>query len=99
MPRWTQFFLNSLRKSDPFLKGLGLAVVAFYKQAFSPVFGGNCRFYPSCSCYAEQAFSEYDFVEATKLIVFRLCKCHPFGASGYDPLPHAHVNASSRCKG
>ena len=46
-----------------------------------------CRFYPSCSDYAVQAFSRVGFFNAGALMIRRLAKCHPFCEGGYDPLP------------
>jgi putative membrane protein insertion efficiency factor len=50
-------------------------------------FGPCCRFVPSCSEYAEQAFMRRGIWTGSWLTVGRLCRCHPFGASGYDPVP------------
>lgn len=92
MQHWTGYFFNSLKKSNLFFKNLGVIGIVFYRQTLSPILGGNCRFYPSCSCYAEQALRTFDFAPALKLIGARLCKCHPLGrSSGYDPLPQREV--------
>ncbi len=47
----------------------------------------SCRFYPTCSNYAIEAYENYNFFKATKLMIKRLLKCRPFGKYGYDPLP------------
>ena len=64
-----------------------ILTVNFYRILLSPLFGPNCRFYPSCSEYALLALKEYSIGKALWLISKRLLKCHPFGCSGYDPLP------------
>lgn len=62
-------------------------LVSLYRVAFSPFFGGACRFHPSCSCYAEDALKKFNFFYAIKLILIRLISCRPGGRSGYDPVP------------
>ncbi|MGD9793389.1 MAG: membrane protein insertion efficiency factor YidD [Acidimicrobiia bacterium] len=47
-----------------------------------------CRFVPSCSQYALEAFEERGALVGTALSVRRLCRCHPWGGHGYDPVPH-----------
>ncbi|MCX7823738.1 MAG: membrane protein insertion efficiency factor YidD [Syntrophobacterales bacterium] len=62
-----------------------------YRIILSPVLGsrGVCRFYPSCSEYALQAFLRYGFLKGLMLSVFRLMRCHPWHPGGYDPLPES----------
>ena len=45
-----------------------------------------CRFYPTCSAYAEEAFGRFSFFKALYLTAGRVLRCHPFSAGGYDPL-------------
>jgi len=61
--------------------------IRFYQKFFSPVLGNHCRFYPSCSEYAREAFKQEGFLKAFLLAVIRIVKCHPFSRGGYDPLP------------
>ena len=49
--------------------------------------GPTCRFYPSCSCYAEEALQQHGAVRGSYLTVRRLMRCHPWHAGGYDPVP------------
>ncbi len=62
--------------------------ISFYQNTFSYFFGGHCRFEPSCSHFALQAFKKYNFKKAFFLTSLRLCSCHPFTKkSFYDPVP------------
>lgn len=58
-----------------------------YKLTLSPIFGQSCRFLPTCSDYGRDALIQHGPVKGGWLTVKRLCKCHPFGKSGYDPVP------------
>ncbi len=58
-----------------------------YQLAISPMLGANCRFYPSCSCYAHTAIERYGVVRGMWLGLRRLLRCHPFAEGGYDPVP------------
>jgi putative membrane protein insertion efficiency factor len=69
------------------LKTMALFFLSIYKTAFSIHMGGVCRFEPSCSDYAVQCYQTHDFGRATKLTWTRLCRCHPWGEFGYDPVP------------
>ena len=46
-----------------------------------------CRFTPTCSEYAKEAFENYNFFKASYISIRRILRCHPFGKSGYDPVP------------
>jgi putative membrane protein insertion efficiency factor len=64
-----------------------IQVVRFYRLAISPWFGANCRFDPSCSTYAIEALQVHGVLKGTWLVVRRIGRCHPWGGSGYDPVP------------
>lgn len=64
-----------------------LTLIRFYQIWISPLIGPVCRFQPTCSHYAYQAFSKYGFFKGSYLTIRRLLKCHPFHRGGYDPLP------------
>ena len=61
-------------------------LIRTYKYFISPLLPPSCRFYPSCSCYAEDALRKYGFFKGSWLAVKRVSKCHPFSAGGYDPV-------------
>lgn len=51
------------------------------------VFGGGCRFTPTCSQYTIEALEKFGTVYGLKLGIKRFLKCHPWGGSGFDPVP------------
>jgi len=61
--------------------------VRAYQVVLSPLFRGCCRFEPSCSNYAIEALQVHGAVKGTLLAAWRLWRCRPFGAHGYDPVP------------
>ncbi|MCB0318250.1 MAG: membrane protein insertion efficiency factor YidD [Bdellovibrionales bacterium] len=69
------------------------SVFWIYKHLISPVihcFSGSssgCRFYPSCSKYAEECLKSKKIIPGLLLIFKRLCKCHPGNPGGFDPIP------------
>ena len=65
-----------------------LALLRIYKIAFSPFYPGACRFLPSCSDYAAIAIREHGALAGGWLAVKRLARCHPYGGSGVDAVPH-----------
>ncbi len=69
------------------MKTLMVLLIRFYRKFISPLKPPTCRFYPTCSTYALQAYQKYGFFKGTYLTVRRLLKCHPFHPGGYDPLP------------
>lgn len=69
------------------LKGLFLTLIRLYKQFLSPLLGKNCRFYPSCSCYAEEAIVRYGALRGGWLAFKRILKCNPWHSGGVDHVP------------
>ena len=64
-----------------------LLLIRFYQVCISPMFLPRCRFAPSCSQYAIEAIQKYGAIRGGALSVKRILRCHPFGGSGYDPVP------------
>ena len=62
-------------------------LVRFYQLCISPLKPPTCRFTPTCSQYAIQALRKYGPIKGLYLTIRRLLRCHPWGGSGYDPVP------------
>jgi putative membrane protein insertion efficiency factor len=62
-------------------------LVKLYRVAISPWLGGNCRFDPTCSNYAIEALQRHGVLRGSWLAARRIARCHPWGGSGYDPVP------------
>lgn len=66
---------------------IAIILITFYRAAISPLFPPSCRFTPTCSEYALQAFKTHPLHKAFWLSLKRILKCHPWGGYGYDPVP------------
>lgn len=64
-----------------------IVLVRFYQLCISPFTPPSCRFTPTCSQYALEALRKYGPLKGLWLTVRRLSRCHPWGGSGYDPVP------------
>lgn len=68
-------------------------LITCYKTCLSPFMGNNCRFYPSCSCYAQEAIETHGVGRGSLLALRRIARCHPWHEGGVDPVPpcsHSH---------
>nr|WP_173399746.1 membrane protein insertion efficiency factor YidD [Candidatus Synechococcus spongiarum] len=64
-----------------------IGLIRLYQRFISPLLGPRCRFSPSCSAYAVEALSRHGLWRGGWLSVWRLLRCHPCTAGGYDPVP------------
>ncbi|MFY0607721.1 MAG: membrane protein insertion efficiency factor YidD [Cyclobacteriaceae bacterium] len=71
---------NAIRK-------LFILPVLFYQYSISPLFPSTCRYSPTCSHYAKEAIMKHGVMKGVILAAKRIGKCHPWGGSGYDPVP------------
>jgi putative membrane protein insertion efficiency factor len=69
-----------------------LMLIRFYQVAISPYTPASCRYSPTCSHYSVEALKIHGLFKGGWLAVKRISKCHPWGGSGYDPVPEKEVN-------
>ncbi len=86
---------TSLRRASvlPFV-----ALIKLYRITLSPYIGGQCRFTPTCSAYAIEAFERHGPLKGLYLTVYRLLRCNPLGGSGYDPVPEKFTLRPEKCR-
>lgn len=88
MEQHTKFYLDFILKTPkkilifPFL-----ALIRIYQYVISPLKPATCRFQPTCSAYAYEAFTKHGLFRGFYLSANRISKCHPWGSSGHDPVP------------
>jgi putative membrane protein insertion efficiency factor len=64
-----------------------ILIIKLYQIIISPLLGSNCRYQPTCSQYSVQALKEWGIFYGLFLSLKRIVRCHPWGDSGYDPVP------------
>lgn len=69
------------------MRRLFLLLIRFYQICISPLIPPRCRYVPTCSQYTIEAVQKYGAAKGGYLAAKRICRCHPFGGSGYDPVP------------
>ena len=69
------------------MKHLMIWLIGLYRKFISPLKPPCCRFTPTCSAYAIEAFQKRGFFAGLILTTWRILRCNPFGRGGYDPVP------------
>lgn len=76
-----------LRTAGAPVRALEIGLIRVYRAVLSGLLGGQCRFYPTCSHYTEDAIREHGALKGTALGVWRILRCNPFGDGGVDRVP------------
>ncbi|TXI20501.1 MAG: membrane protein insertion efficiency factor YidD [Nitrosomonas sp.] len=61
--------------------------IKLYQYCISPLIIPSCRFSPTCSQYALEAYKKYGFLQGTRLSIWRILRCNPWSKGGYEPVP------------
>ncbi len=69
------------------MRKLLILPIRAYRYFISPLLGNHCRYYPSCSSYAETAVLRFGLLRGGWLALKRISRCHPWHEGGYDPVP------------
>ncbi|MDG1761690.1 MAG: membrane protein insertion efficiency factor YidD [Flavobacteriaceae bacterium] len=64
-----------------------IVIIKGYQLIISPLLPPTCRFQPTCSQYSMEALTKFGLLKGGWLAIKRISKCHPWGSSGYDPIP------------
>ena len=70
-------------------------LIRFYQLSFSALLGRRCRYLPTCSAYADEAIRRHGLWAGGWMATARICRCHPWGGSGYDPPPQIKHSGAS----
>jgi uncharacterized protein len=82
---------RAVRAAGAPVRALEIWFIRVYRATLSGWLGGQCRFYPTCSRYAEEAIREHGALKGTALAAWRVLRCNPFGEGGIDHVPVVHA--------
>ncbi|WP_374656404.1 membrane protein insertion efficiency factor YidD [Dongia sp.] len=91
--------MNARRKTGGW-RLIGTVPIRFYQLTLSGFVGFHCRYQPTCSAYGIEAIERHGLIKGMALTFRRIARCHPWGGSGYDPVPgsdaaHEHTELCS----
>ncbi len=86
MPQ-SEFWKNLLNKCRRIVALPFIGMIRFYQKCISPLTPPSCRYTPTCSQYTIEAIRKYGVLKGCWLGAKRIARCHPWGGSGYDPVP------------
>lgn len=69
------------------LRAVLVGGIKFYRVTLSSIFGGQCRFYPTCSHYGEKAIRVHGALKGSTMAIWRILRCHPFSKGGVEHVP------------
>lgn len=73
-------------------RNIAIALLLGYRAIISPLYGDVCKYYPSCSRYALEAYQKHHLLKATALTAWRLLRCNPFSNGGVNDVPKGKNN-------
>jgi len=76
-----------------------LGLITLYRRGISPFMTPTCRYLPTCSAFAHEAIVKHGGLYGSWLTLKRLCRCHPWGRTGFDPVPAKRTRACNRHPG
>lgn len=85
MQKFIKQFCKNFGKN--FGRIIGRSAIGLYRFTLSPFIGQQCRYAPTCSHYADEAIARYGLWIGGWITLARLLRCHPWGSSGFDPVP------------
>jgi len=85
-----------LAKFGKAMRKILLLIIRGYQIVLSPLMGQDCRFYPTCSCYAHTAIERHGALKGVYLAVRRILRCHPWHPGGMDPVPELKIESKKK---
>ncbi len=76
-----------MKQINSIISSLFLGAIWIYQKGISPFTPSTCRYTPTCSNYSKTAISRFGPWKGAYLALIRIASCHPWGGSGYDPVP------------
>ncbi len=81
------------------MKSVAIAAIRWYQRSVSPSLGARCRYQPTCSQYTLEAVERFGVGRGVLLGGWRLLRCQPWSAGGYDPVPEQRADSQARPAG